>query len=94
MDKISEELNKPIVYTADQLSAWAKQAIENPILGKAFEDLKQIALNKFEISQARDAEGREGAYWFLKALNEFRGQLRCYLIEEKKENPLDKFNFA
>lgn len=82
------------IYTVEELSIWAKQAIENPILEKAFEDLKQSALNKFEISQARDTEGREGAYWFLKVLNEFKGQLRCYLIEEKKGNPSDKFNFA
>lgn len=87
--------DKPIVYTDDQLSLYAKQALTNPIINQALEALRINALEKIEASPPRDSEDREKLYWFLKALNEFKGQLRLYLIDEKKkDNPRDKFNFA
>lgn len=91
-----DSLDKSIVYTTDQLSLYAKQAIENPIINYSIEALRLNALEKFENSQARDLEDREKLYWFLKALNEFKGQLRIYLINEEKKinNPEDKFNYA
>lgn len=91
-----DSMDKPIVYTADQLSLYAKQAIANPIINQALEALRTNALEKFEASEARASEDREKLYWFLKALNEFKGQLRIYLIDEekKKDNPDDKFNYA
>jgi len=87
----------------DELIAQAKQALENPALKLALEDLRQNALYRFEISQARDQEGREGAYWFLRALKEFEGQLNGYLSEEiikkskeeiETEKFLERFNIA
>ena len=80
-----DSLDKPIVYTADQLSLYAKQAIANPIINQALEALRTNALDKIEASQARDKEDRESLYWFIKALNEFKGQLRIYLIDEEKK---------
>ena len=93
-----DSLDKPksIVYTADQLSLYAKQAIGNPIINQALEALRINALEKIEASPARDSEDREALYWFLKALAEFKGQLRIYLTDEEKkeDNSEDKFNFA
>lgn len=65
--------------TKEQIQSFSKQLLDNPILDMAFEDLKQTALEKFQNTQARDSEGREGIYWFLKALNEVVGQLHIYL---------------
>ena len=86
----------PIIYTAEQLSLYAKQAIENPIINQALEDLRINALEKIEASPARDSEDREKLYWFLKALSEFKGQLQIYLIDEEKKKPNtgDEFNYA
>lgn len=93
--KKSQESNKPTVYTAEQLSLYAKQAIDNPIINQALEALRINAFDKIEASPSRDAEDRERLYWFLKALTELKGQLRIYLIdEEKKEVVEDKFNYA
>lgn len=93
--KKGEVLVHQTIYTADQLAFYAKQAIENPIISQALEALRTNALDKIENSPSRDTEDRERLYWFLKALNEFKGQLQIYLIdEEKKDNPGDKFNFA
>ena len=80
----------------EELAMQAKQALENPALIIAFEDLKANALYKFQISDARDKEGREGLYWFLKALEEFRGQLNIYLSEDivkksKEQTEAEKF---
>lgn len=93
---IKEQKESSVIYTADQLSLYAKQAIENPIINQVLEALRTNALEKFEASEARASEDREKLYWFLKALTEFKGQLRLYLIDEekKKDNPEDKFNYA
>lgn len=76
--------------TVDELTMYAKQALENPILKVAFEDLKNTALLKFQASDGRDTEGREKLYWFLKALNEFVGQLNVYLSEEVVKKSKEK----
>lgn len=80
----------------DELIAQAKQALENPALKLAFKDLEDNAWSKFKASQGRDSEAREKIYWFLKALEEFRGQLNVYLSDEiakksKKRTPDEEF---
>ena len=66
----------------EELIAQAKQVLENPAFKMAFDDLEKMAWLKFKASQARDNEAREKVYWFLKALEELRGQLNVYLSEE------------
>lgn len=76
--------------TIEELTMYAKQALENPILKIALEDLRTTAWFKFQASQARDSEAREFIYWFLKAVNEFQGQLNVYLSEENVKNTKEK----
>ena len=91
------------VKITDELIAQAKQVVENPAFKMAFVALEESAWQKFKASQGRDSEAREKIYWFLKALEEFRGQLEIYLSEElvekskektKNEKFLENFDFA
>lgn len=76
--------------TVDELTMYSKQALENPALKMALNDLKEVNINKFLQSAGRDTEGREKIYWFLKALEEFKGQLNVYLSEEVVKKAKEK----
>lgn len=85
------------VKTTDELIAQAKQVLENPAFKMAFDDLKETNIKKILQSGGRDTEGREKVYWFLKALEELKGQLNVYLSEEivkksKEKTEAEKFS--
>ena len=95
MDALDKEKIEAIP-NKDELIAQAKLALENPALKLAFKDLEDTAWLKFKASQGRDNEGREKVYWFLKALEEFKGQLNVYLSEDivkksKEKTDAEKF---
>ena len=84
------EVSDKEVKVNNELVAQAKQVLENSAFKKAFEDIQNIAWEKFKGSGGRDTEGREKIYWFLKALEELKGQLTVYLSDEIVEKSKEK----
>lgn len=63
----------------------AEAALEDPVLGEAFEAARQRALNVIEKSPLRETETRELAYHRVKALEAVKHELAVFLQEYSTE---------
>lgn len=72
---------QPILSKMDRLM-YAKQLLDNPLWNQLLTELKQEALNQCEVSPARDVEGREFFWKYIKSIEQLKGKVASCLWEE------------
>jgi len=84
-----EQVLPKVEMTQKERAMYAKQIRDNPLWEEVLSELKQQALITCERSPARDIEGREYLWKYIRAIEQLKSKIQSHVwndvIEEKKE---------